>query len=798
MPGAAASPYSARGLDAVPLRYGRRYEFRVRLADASGGGPALTDGEFTPGERPIAPVAFKRYMPPRQPRVEKQATSPEPLAVTLARPLLGYPEAVYADIEEAVPKLIALHQRNVEHPTEPQEVGLADVDAAHLEVRVLVRTPAFDTAATFDDWLELYTTTRAFSANPDATLELKGEYLDVAQLTSIDAKAQEGPPGSVSGSLPLPTARDVRLELRALCRDDTEYFANEAARRSATVTIDFHQPAAKEASPFHPLDPTLAMRSVFLQPDSVAGEARPAVVQIQNDPSELLVQRLAQAARLGASGDTLLAPPGQRVVFGCAGLGHRLSPDGGSLVFTHLAELTGQWLNVVRVELDRDWTWKGAGSPALRLTRSLASLPAGAAQSVEVTTVQLIAAVNGTATEGEPERDRTVVVFIDAFKAPLEGGLPHELALEYEVELLLEGGSAAHVSLSNALPVTTVPRQIPQVVAAGYALSEYQADAQYSSTGARTRMLWLELAEPLQDQRDAYFVRVLAHSPDPLLLARAEAVADPPAFARSPLDPELVRVITPGEADDLAGLATMQKLLPAQGSDRHFLVPLPPGVSGASPELFGFYTYEIRVAHDRGTKASPFWSTAQGRFGESVVLEGVQHPAPALSCGVTRLAEGVLVTAPYACPFYEGAEVLPNPPNTEIWIVLYAQVHQADGASMRNIELAVQRASRGREPGVAGLAAGPQLTGFSGSSALTAAATVGLPSGPMALAAWSDAQIEALLAEYGLGEKTPVSTLAIELIPEPNSPFHDPLRSELGEVRVLRTSPLVAIEGVCC
>lgn len=803
VPGAAASPYTARGLDAVPLRYGRSYEFRVRLADASGGGPALTDGEFTPGERPVAPVTFKRYMPPKQPRVEKQVTSPEPLSVTVARPLLGYPEAVYADIEDAVAKLIALHERNVEHPSEPQEVGLADIDAAYLEIRVLVRTPAFDPAATFDDWLELYTTTRAFAADPDATLDLKGEYLDVAQLSTIDAKAQEGTLGSVSGPLPLPTARDVRLELRALCRDDTEYFANEAARRSAPVTIDFHQPAAKEASPFRGLDPTLAMRSVFLQPDSVAGEAKPAVVQIQNDPSELLVQRLAQAAGLGCSEDTLLALSGQRVVFGCAGVGHRLSPDGGSLVFTHLAELAGQWLNVVRVELDRDWTWKGAGAPALRLTRSLASLPGGAAHSEEVTTVQLVAAVNGTATEGEPERDRTVVVCLDAFKPPLEGGLPHELAVEYEVELVLEGGSVAQVSLANTLPVTTVPRQIPQVVAAGYALSEYQADAQYSTTAPRARMLWLEFAEPLQDQRDAYFVRVLAHSPDPLLLARAEAVADPPAFARSPLDPELVRVITPGEADDLAGLATMQKLLPAQGSDRHFLVPLPPGVSGASPELFGFYTYELRVGHDRGTKASPFWSTAQGRFGESVVLEGVQHPAPALSCDVTRLAGGVLVTAPYACPYYEGAEVLPDPPNTEIWIVLYAQVHQADGASMRNIELAVQRASRKREfgiagVGVAGTAAGPGLTGSSGPSALTAAATVGLPSGPMALATWSDAQIEALLAEYGLGEKTPVSTLAIELIPEPNSPFDDPLRSELGEVRVLRTSPLVAIAGVCC
>ena len=790
--GASASPYSAVGLDAVPLRYGQSYEFRVRLADASGGGPTLSESAFTAGERPTAEVAFKRFVPPKQPRIEAQKVSPEPLSVTLARPLIGYPEAVYTGISKALEQLTAIQRHNEEHPTEHHDVGLEDTDAAYVQVRVLARTPAFDPGATFDDWLELYTSTREFPPEAEATLELSGEYVDVAQLSEIDTAAQEGPLGSIKGPLPIPTARDVRLELRALCREDTAYFANEAARRSTPVTIDFHQAASKELEPFRAVEPTVDMRSVFLQPDSIAGEGTPAVVQLQNDPTELLVTRLAQAAGLSAAEDTLLGLPGQRVVFGCAGLSHRFSPEGGSLTLTHLAELPNQWLNVVRVELNRDWTWKGAGSPSLKLTRSLASLPGGTPQSEEVTTVQLIQAVNSTAAAGEPERDRTIVVFIDAFKPPLEGGLPHELEVEYQVALQLEGAATATVTLSNKLPVTTPPRQIPQLAAAGHALSQYQADEHYANTGPRTRMLWLEFAEPLQDTRDAYFGRVLTHSPDPLLLARAEPAADPPAYERSQLDPEPVRVITPGEADDLAGLATMQKLIPAEGSNRHFLVPLPPTVSAASPELFAFYTYEIRVGHDRGSEASPFWSTAQGRFGEAVVLEGVQHPAPELTCGITRLEEGVLIAAPYARPYYEGADVLPNPPNTEIWVVLYAQVHQADGASMRNIELALLRASlRRRVVGVAGFAG-------SGEETLEAFASRAIPSGPMAQVSFSDAELEALLAEYGLADDTPLSALAIELIPEPNSPFDDPLRSELGEVRILRTSPLVAIQGVCC
>src|SRR6185436_9595605 len=127
--------------------------------------------------------------------------------------------------------------------------------------------------------------------------------------------------------------------------------------------------------------------------------------------------------------------------------------------------------------------------------------------------------------------------------------------------------------------------------------------------------------------------------------------------------------------------------IPAEDSEVHWLVPLPPGTSSGSPELFGFYSYEICVGHDRGTPESPFWSTAQGRFGPAVMIEGVQHPAPALPCAVTRLHHNVVASAPFAQPFYHGTNVLPAPPSTEIWVALYVQVHQADRATMRNVQL---------------------------------------------------------------------------------------------------------------
>jgi hypothetical protein len=773
VPNATPPLYESVGADAVPLRYGRSYELRVRMADASGGGPTVDEAPVDPGERPVAGVAFRRWVPPRQLRVAEPQVAPDPFVVEVRRPLLGYPEVVFADTQDAVARLLEIHAGNVAGSGDPQPLALPDVDVAWAEVRVLVRLPAFDPLGS-DGWQELYTTTRAFPTDPAQALTLAGAYVDVAQLTSLDVSAQTGAPGTASGPLPIPTARDVRIELRALCREAAGYYGDELVRRSTPVAIELHPPAGDEPGLLRPLDPADALRAVFLQPDSVAGATTNAVVQTQNDPSPLLVQRLAEAAGLDCTAAGLLPRAGERVVFGCAGLGHQIAPDLGSLTFTHTAELARRWLCVVRVELDRDWSWKGAAAPAFRIARSLRSLPAGEAETTDLGTVQLLHAVNATAASGEPERDRTTLVFLDAFAPPLLDGFPNELSVGYDVQVELEGGEVQRTSLSSALPIATPPRQIPELVAAGHALSPYRADAAYATTGPRARMLWFELGEPLADPRDAYFVRVLAHAPDPLLLAGAEPAADPPAYARSPLDPELARVIVPGQADDFAGLATMQKLIPAAGSDRHFAVPLPPGTAPSSPELLGFYTYEIRVGHDRGTHASPFWSTAQGRFGPSSVIEGVQHPPPPLTCGVTRSAEQVTVAAQFATPYSDGRDVLPSVPGTEIWVALYAQVHQADDASMRNVELDVRRGELGRFR------------------------VAEVDSRHVASVAWSNDELESLLTGYGLDEDTPLSVLAVELLPEPNSPFEDPLRGQLGELRILRSSPLTAVQRLCC
>ena len=78
--------------------------------------------------------------------------------------------------------------------------------------------------------------------------------------------------------------------------------------------------------------------------------------------------------------------------FNCAGLTHHVAPDASSIEFFDQSELAGQWINAVQVMIDRDWTWRGAGSPTLLVSRTV-SLPdaVGApSETVDVGSVELM------------------------------------------------------------------------------------------------------------------------------------------------------------------------------------------------------------------------------------------------------------------------------------------------------------------------------------------------------------------------------------------------------------------------
>src|SRR5205085_9139614 len=109
-----------------------------------------------------------------------------------------------------------------------------------------------------------------------------------------------------------------------------------------------------------------------------------------------------------------------------------------------------------------------------------------------------------------------------------------------------------------------------------------------------------------------------------------------------PIDPEPVRKIFSGQGKDLFGLDAMTQLVPATGAPGNpgafFLLPLPDDIKPDALELFGFWTYEIRVGHAKK------WTTAQARYGRPLRVAGIQHPVPQLICAVERNTREIGVT----------------------------------------------------------------------------------------------------------------------------------------------------------
>ena len=124
----------------VPLKYGREYQFRVRLTDLTGGGP-------DPGHTNHAPdtqtkCRFRRFLPPGPVIIEKpQDAIDPPSAYTIRRPLLGYPAVLYTQLASAESQLLA------DIPTAKDEgrpPGLPDPDVTRLRIDVSVASLEFD------------------------------------------------------------------------------------------------------------------------------------------------------------------------------------------------------------------------------------------------------------------------------------------------------------------------------------------------------------------------------------------------------------------------------------------------------------------------------------------------------------------------------------------------------------------------------------------------------------------------------------------------------------------------------
>ena len=69
---------------------------------------------------------------------------------------------------------------------------------------------------------------------------------------------------------------------------------------------------------------------------------------------------------------TVSGRSGHRTIFGCASaLRHILSPERSSLTLASDADLSQRWINVLQLELARDWTWDDLAEEGFTVQRRL-------------------------------------------------------------------------------------------------------------------------------------------------------------------------------------------------------------------------------------------------------------------------------------------------------------------------------------------------------------------------------------------------------------------------------------------
>lgn len=863
------------------LRYGEWYQFRVRLADLTGGGPASTDEAKDAG---VVTVPFLRHVPPKAVSVAADRKS-SPQTLTVTRPRLHYPEMVFArplgagDAETDLTNLLTdLKSKAIKSVAQP------DPDVVTLEVIVEARAPVGDTGhlaslADMNTSPETGDLDDGYRVVYRHQIPFMGDQLTlrVAPTACSQIRLMKAPePGATT--LPVPTARNLRIRLRGLGSGALDYWGSSIASTGLVTDVlaRYEEPVddqilaqgtlTQQLQAFYLReDPATSTHEVVAQGMEQAFALAGADESIARDVGKGLqkslalgfrssaptpIENLARALGLPFEGQTISAPPGRRILFGAQStLRHCVPQDGSSITFSSLKDLIGHWIVVIRLTLDRDWTYsgivqKGSGHTGYDFTGGASPLrpaprPMGQASGLsgfmfrgfatrdktllpllrltphEIGRIPLPEVISKLATQatsdetkGETPRDQTDLVFFATVNSTVpQDEFPDLTYTAWAVTAhSTHPPSAQPLTLWSSgealeLPITAPPRQMPKLASAGIAESTYLTDPTYASTQQRKRALWFEFDVPPADPNDSYFFRILSYGPDPLMIS-GTADYEEQTEPSLPIDPEWIRMIAAGDRNDDAGKNAMTELVGAKtplalgGKPIHYIVPVPDTMTESDLNMFGFWTMEVRVGHK-------LWSTAQARYGRPLRVAGVQYPPPPLAVNVERLSvpipqqptqsaqEAIWATADLARTVRGNVSLTkPWAPQTEIWFLLYAQVKRVDGQAWRNLLLAKVRG----ELQLPVLPPSPKNP--------YALPQVLIRSIPVA-GVFSMTAVVDLLHKLGLPDTTPTSVLAVELFPEnakpdePSQTAPDPLGTDLGTRRVLRVSPLTPIRSTC-
>ncbi len=327
--------YTPVGLDAIPLRYGRTYDLRVRLMDPTGGGPVAGDDPINESPSPITTVSFKRHVVPEPVRIPNLQKFPDvPLdafypedEIAVGRPLLGYTSVVFTGkYADPIPLLKAAAVA----AAGKDSFGIPDPDVTRVRVDVEVRALRMDNLMSLsgkDAYIKLYTTHRDFPAgNFNAACVIPFDFRE-ARILRFGDPANLGDLGlnqaaiDALDELPLPRARDIRLTLRAVAGEnpDPAYFA-KGADIGKPIQISVRRESENEEKLFADASAAKTIRGIYLRPDPppiADGQVSTLLFERTTGDTPGIIERLAQPIGVDHKGMTLVGKKGERVVFGC-------------------------------------------------------------------------------------------------------------------------------------------------------------------------------------------------------------------------------------------------------------------------------------------------------------------------------------------------------------------------------------------------------------------------------------------------------------------------------------------------
>ena len=625
------APISAVGLykphpdDALELRYGKTYAFRVRLADLTGGGPLKEKKSINPGANKIAYCDFKRHVAPQPPVVTKI----DETSLQISRARLNYPaitftglnvppaailaelkadmdalEAIYPIIQAESKKAVPDRQKiNALRKQVSREPSLPDPDIDKIEIVVEVKTLDMDVEASYnavnkvypkEPFIYLYTTTRdypAYQLDHAPVDDFIGLDLDFQEIAVLDLNdpLQLGLAGNLfrgEGPLILPAGREVRLTVRSYCKaPDNKYFAADNYRFSTPAKIIVRkdpvrvEPAVLLAPPAG-IDPLV---SFYFRPVPKATPQELKAAATAGNGSQVaidILESLAAETTLACRDLSVSGKENIRTQFGCSSqLGYTLAPDSSSITFAGKEELQYKWINVIQFDLQRDWTWdllQPAGFKVFRRWRFAGDPESLSAKKIERVGYIMVCKGLNWQKMSDPDRSKTRLVFIDALDPKQEdkNAFPDGVEVAYYLLPQFVPGVEAAPSpeeadvepdVVNNLPITVAPKQVPVIVSVGLALTpDDDEETLFANQYSET------------SQRKRYLWVEFAEpvlDPDDAYFARVLAYAADPMLADLPpnLEPEKEM---PEPALNIAA-EVVRSIRPAQVPDRSGLEAMP-------------------------------------------------------------------------------------------------------------------------------------------------------------------------------------------------------------------------------